>query len=70
VDADLKDFFGSVEHAKPLTLVAQRIADCNGSHFPPASRAVFLRLVPAAPEPIEKRRRNRARQTHGDRSVR
>ena len=27
VDADLKDFFGSVEHAKPLTLVAQRIAD-------------------------------------------
>src|SRR5437667_2734184 len=27
VDADLKDFFGSVEHAKLLTLVAQRIAD-------------------------------------------
>src|ERR1700730_245838 len=27
VDADLKDFFGSVEHAKLLTLVVQRIAD-------------------------------------------
>src|SRR5204863_805959 len=27
VDADLKDFFGSVEHAKLLTLVAQRVAD-------------------------------------------
>lgn len=27
VDADLKDFFGSVDHVKLLTLVAQRIAD-------------------------------------------
>src|ERR1700687_93569 len=27
VDADLKDFFGSVDHAKLLTVVAQRIAD-------------------------------------------
>jgi RNA-directed DNA polymerase len=27
VDADLKDFFGSVDHDKLLTLVAQRIAD-------------------------------------------
>jgi RNA-directed DNA polymerase len=27
VDADLKDFFGSVDHAKLLALVAQRIAD-------------------------------------------
>jgi RNA-directed DNA polymerase len=27
VDADLKDFFGSVDHEKLLTLVAQRIAD-------------------------------------------
>lgn len=27
VDAGLKDFFGSVEHAKLLTLVSQRIAD-------------------------------------------
>src|ERR1700738_1471343 len=27
VEADLKDFFGSVEHEKLLTLVAQRIAD-------------------------------------------
>jgi group II intron reverse transcriptase/maturase len=27
VDADLKDFFGSVDHAKLLTLVAQRMAD-------------------------------------------
>src|SRR3954449_2707626 len=27
VDADLKDFFGSVDHAKLLMLVAQRIAD-------------------------------------------
>jgi len=27
VDADLKDFFGSVEHDKLLTLVAQRVAD-------------------------------------------
>src|SRR5467141_1859554 len=27
VDADLKDFFGSVDHAKLLTIVAQRIAD-------------------------------------------
>jgi RNA-directed DNA polymerase len=27
VDADLKDFFGSVDHEKHLTLVAQRIAD-------------------------------------------
>jgi len=27
VDADLKDFFGSVEHAKLLTLVAQRVSD-------------------------------------------
>ena len=27
MDADLKDFFGSVEHEKLLTLVAQRVAD-------------------------------------------
>jgi len=27
VDADLRDFFGSVDHGKLLTLVAQRIAD-------------------------------------------
>ncbi len=27
VDADLKDFFGSVDHAKLLTLTAQRVAD-------------------------------------------
>ena len=27
VDADLKDFFGSLDHEKLLTLVAQRIAD-------------------------------------------
>lgn len=27
VDADLKDFFGSVEHKKLLTLVAQRVSD-------------------------------------------
>ena len=27
VDADLKDFFGSVDHAKLLMLVSQRIAD-------------------------------------------
>ena len=27
VDADLKDFFGSVEHEKLLTLVAQKVAD-------------------------------------------
>src|SRR3990172_759919 len=27
VDADLKDFFGSVDHEKLITLVAQRIAD-------------------------------------------
>src|SRR6266853_1113525 len=27
VDADLKDFFGSVDHAKLLTLVAQRVSD-------------------------------------------
>jgi len=27
VDADWKDFFGSVEHEKLLTLVSQRIAD-------------------------------------------
>src|SRR5215469_11152377 len=27
VDADLRDFFGSVDHEKLLTLVSQRIAD-------------------------------------------
>ena len=27
VDADLRDFFGSVDHEKLLTLVAQRVAD-------------------------------------------
>src|SRR6266550_303879 len=27
VDADLRDFFGSVEHEKLLTLVAQRVSD-------------------------------------------
>jgi len=27
MDADLKDFFGSVDHKKLLTLVAQRVAD-------------------------------------------
>jgi RNA-directed DNA polymerase len=27
VDADLKDFFGSVNHEKLLTLVNQRVAD-------------------------------------------
>ena len=37
VDADLKDFFGSVEHEKLLTLVAQRIAD--GRVLPGGSRA-------------------------------
>lgn len=35
VDADLKDFFGSVDHDKLLTLVAQRVAD--GRVFAPAS---------------------------------
>src|SRR3972149_1000992 len=30
VDADLKDFFGSVDHEKLLTLVAQRVADGRG----------------------------------------
>ncbi len=29
VDADLKDFFGSVDHEKLLTLVAQQVADCR-----------------------------------------
>ena len=27
VDADLKDFFGSVDHEKLLTLVSQRVSD-------------------------------------------
>jgi RNA-directed DNA polymerase len=27
VDGDLKDFFGSVDHEKLITLVAQRVAD-------------------------------------------
>jgi RNA-directed DNA polymerase len=27
VDADLRDFFGSVDHEKLLTLVSQRVAD-------------------------------------------
>src|SRR5258708_14912856 len=27
VDADLRDFFGSVDHEKLLTLIAQRVAD-------------------------------------------
>ena len=27
MDADLRDFFGSVDHKKLLTLVAQRVAD-------------------------------------------
>jgi retron-type reverse transcriptase len=27
VDADLKDYFGSVDHEKLMTLVAQRVAD-------------------------------------------
>ncbi|MFC0692365.1 hypothetical protein ACFFG5_09440, partial [Paraburkholderia humisilvae] len=27
VDADLKDFFGAVEHAKLLTLVGQRVSE-------------------------------------------
>jgi group II intron reverse transcriptase/maturase len=33
VDADLKDFFGSVDHEKLLTLVAQRIADSRVLHL-------------------------------------
>jgi RNA-directed DNA polymerase len=33
VDGDLKDFFGSVEHEKLLTLVAQRIADGRVLHL-------------------------------------
>src|SRR5260370_39029722 len=37
--------------------------ECNGSQCFPAWRAVFLRLVPATPEGIEKRCRDRARQT-------
>ncbi len=37
VDADLKDFFGSLDHEKLLTLVAQRIADGR-----------VLRLIPGA----------------------
>ena len=31
VDADLKDFFGSADHEKLMTLVAQRIADGRGT---------------------------------------
>ena len=27
VDADLRDFFGSVDHEKLLTLIAQQVAD-------------------------------------------
>jgi group II intron reverse transcriptase/maturase len=33
VDADLKDFFGSVDHAKLMTLVAQRVADGRVLHL-------------------------------------
>jgi group II intron reverse transcriptase/maturase len=33
VDADLKDFFGSVDHEKLLTLVAQRISDGRVLHL-------------------------------------
>ena len=39
VDADLKDFFGSVEHEKLLTLVSQRLADGR-----------VLRLIEAMPK--------------------
>ena len=38
MDADLKDFFGSVDHEKLLTLVAQQIADGR-----------VLRLIEAMP---------------------
>ena len=30
IDADLKDFFGSVDHEKLLTLVGKQIADSRG----------------------------------------
>ena len=33
VDADLRDFFGSVDHEKLLTLVAQRVADGRVLHL-------------------------------------
>jgi RNA-directed DNA polymerase len=39
VDADLKDFFGSVDHEKLLTLVAQRVADSR-----------MLRLIKSMPK--------------------
>ena len=39
VDGDLRDFFGSVDHEKLLTLVAQRVADGR-----------VLRLIEAMPQ--------------------
>jgi retron-type reverse transcriptase len=41
VDADLKDFFGSVDHEKLLALVAQRVSD---GRVAPHWRAVTERV--------------------------
>jgi RNA-directed DNA polymerase len=49
VDADLKDFFGSVDHEKLLTLVGKQIADSRvlKAHSPSARSA----LAPLAATP-------------------
>jgi retron-type reverse transcriptase len=39
VDADLRDFFGSVDHEKLFTLVAQRIADGRVLRQPVTARS-------------------------------
>jgi RNA-directed DNA polymerase len=44
VDGDLKDFFGSVDHEKLLTLVAQRVADSR------VLRLIKVRVLCAAAE--------------------
>jgi hypothetical protein len=68
-EAKIKDTPCAIEFEMAYQ-VRVAIEKCNGSEFSPAWRAVFLRLVPATPEEIERRRRNRAWQTHWDCSAR
>ena len=62
VDADLKDFFGSVDHEKQLTLVAQRVADGRVLRL---IRAMLKAGSYGKGQLFPRRRREKRRGSHG-----